>query len=127
MHLKIMKALTLALAVTGSLMFSQASGQSLCCAPKETASSSAVKPDPKGAQTVKLKITGMTCAGCASQVHKVLSETPGVLDNSVEYPGDIAVIKYNPEKTKPALIIETIEKNTSYTAEVFKGVARKNG
>jgi mercuric ion binding protein len=75
--------------------------------------------------TVKLKITGMTCAGCSSHVHKVLAETPGVVDNSVEYPGDIAVIQYNPDKTKPELIIEAIEKNTSYTAELIKDEAKK--
>ena len=47
-------------------------------------------------ETVKLKVTGLTCAGCASHLYKVLKETKGVVDNSVEYPGDIAVIDYDP-------------------------------
>ncbi|MCJ8166032.1 cation transporter [Pontibacter sp. E15-1] len=77
------------------------------------------------AETVKLKVTGMTCAGCASHVHKVLSQTPGVVGSTVEYPGDIAVVDYNPDKTKPQAIIEAIEKNTPYTVEVVKDKARK--
>lgn len=122
-----MKVLTLVLTLVGTLLFAEAIAQSKaqCCSVKKTASSTLEQSDPKEVATIKLKITGMTCAGCANHVHKALSETAGVLDNSVEYPGNIAVIKYNPDKTKPALIIEAIETKTSYKAELVQDEASK--
>ncbi len=71
-------------------------------------------------KTVKLKITGMTCGGCAGHVHKVLSETVGVLDNSVEYPGNIAIIEYDPNKISPEEITKTIQEKTNYLVELYK-------
>lgn len=83
-------------------------------------------PDSTDSKTVKLKVTGMTCAGCASHVYKVLSETKGVLDNSVEYPGDIAIVKYDEGIISPEEIIKAIEKNTSYKAQVYKETKDKD-
>lgn len=71
-------------------------------------------------KVVKLKVTGMTCSGCANHVFKVLKETKGVLDNYVEYPGDVATVQYDPEKITPEDIIKAIEKNTTYKAELKK-------
>lgn len=71
-------------------------------------------------ETVKLKVTGLTCAGCASHLYKVLKETKGVVDNSVEYPGDIAMIDYDPKKTQPKQLIAAIEEKTNYKAELLK-------
>lgn len=68
--------------------------------------------------SVEIKVTGMTCGGCASHVHQVLSETEGVIDNSVKYPGDIAIVKYDPKKISPKGIAESIEAHTTYTAEI---------
>ena len=48
------------------------------------------KEDPK---TVTLKITGMSCAGCANSIHTALSKTDGVISDEVKYPGNIAVIQ----------------------------------
>ncbi len=69
-------------------------------------------------RTIEIKVTGMTCAGCNSNLSNVLTEIPGVTDNDVKYPGDIAVVKYNYEKIKPVDIVKLIEKNTTYTAEI---------
>lgn len=74
----------------------------------------------RGGKEVKLKITGLTCAGCNSHLSTLLSEMAGIIDNSVEYPGDIAVIQYDPEKLKVDEIIAIIEEKTSYKAEVCK-------
>lgn len=68
---------------------------------------------------VKLKVSGMTCAGCASHLYKVLKETKGVIDNHVEYPGDIAIVTYNPDKIKPEEIVTAIESKTTYRAQVY--------
>jgi len=61
-------------------------------------------------EKVKLKVTGMTCAGCANHIHKALSEKKGIVDNEVKYPGDIAIITYRPGEIKLEEIIRAIEK-----------------
>ncbi|MFY0654387.1 MAG: heavy-metal-associated domain-containing protein [Cyclobacteriaceae bacterium] len=71
-------------------------------------------------KVVKLKVTGLTCSGCANHVFKVLKDTKGVLDNYVEYPGNIATVQYDPKKITPEAIIKSIEQNTSYKADVYK-------
>lgn len=62
-------------------------------------------------EKVKLKITGMTCAGCANHIHKALSEKKGIVDNEVKYPGDVAIITYRPGEIKLEEIIQAIEKS----------------
>lgn len=69
-------------------------------------------------ETVEVKVTGMMCGGCASKVHKALKETAGIVDNEVKYPGDVAIVKYDPEKTNPEAIVGVIEEKTDFTAEV---------
>ncbi len=73
----------------------------------------------KSIKNVEIRLTGMTCAGCASTVSNVLSETPGITFNEVKYPGDIAVIKYNSKKIKPKDILKAIEDKTTFTAEIL--------
>ncbi len=62
------------------------------------------------AKTVKLKITGMTCAGCSNNVATTLKALDGIVEQKVEYPGEIAIVKFNPAKTSVADIIKAIEK-----------------
>lgn len=52
----------------------------------------------------------MTCAGCANHVSKALKNVNGVIEQSVDYPGDVAKIKYDVAKTKPEELIKAIEK-----------------
>lgn len=71
------------------------------------------------AKILKLKITGMTCAGCSNQIANALKEVEGIIDHKVEYPGDLATIQYDPSKTNPEAIIKVIEQ-TGYKAEVMQ-------
>ncbi len=75
-------------------------------------------------KTIKLKITGMTCAGCSDHISNALKALGGVLDQYVEYPGDLATITYDPAKTNPDAIIKVIEK-TGYKAEIIKVTTKK--
>jgi len=68
---------------------------------------------------VKLKITGMTCAGCSNGVHKALSSAVGVIEDDVSYPGDTFTITYDAKKTNETDIIAVIEK-LGYKAEKSK-------
>ncbi len=67
----------------------------------------ATKEEPK---TIKLKITGMTCAGCSNHVATTLKALDGIVEEKVEFPGDVATVKYNPAKISVANIIKAIEK-----------------
>lgn len=38
-------------------------------------------------KTVTLKITGMTCAGCANHISTALDKIEGIIEQEVKYPG----------------------------------------
>lgn len=88
--------------------------------------SRATAPAPAGARApaagaplvVKIKVTGLTCAGCASHVHTALAKLAGVVSNTVEYPGDVAVVTYDPALTNEAALVKAIEQ-TGYQAQVL--------
>ncbi|RUA27690.1 MAG: copper chaperone [Bacteroidetes bacterium] len=92
----------------------------------QTAESQKTAETTQKSETVKLKVTGLTCAGCASHLYKVLKETKGVVDNSVEYPGDIAVVDYDPRQIQPEKLIAAIEEKTSYKAKLYTEKKDKN-
>lgn len=98
-----------------ALLSFQANAQ--CCVPsnKKTITENTNLEKPK---TVKLKITGMTCAGCANHVSTTLKNIDGVTEQSVEYPGDNATVKYDASKTNPTEMIKAIEK-TGYKAVII--------
>ena len=89
-----------------------------CCKPIDSnaQSENATQQESK---TLKLKITGMTCAGCSNHISNALKEVAGIMEHKVEYPGDLATIQYDPKKTNPDAIIKVIEK-TGYKAEIIK-------
>ncbi len=70
-------------------------------------------------QKVKLKVTGMSCGGCANHISKALGELEGILEEDVQFPGDVAIVKFDPDKVTLAGIIKTIEE-AGYKAEVMK-------
>lgn len=90
-----------------------------CCAVPSNKKTIAENSNQENGKTVKLKITGMTCAGCANHISKALKNVNGVIEQSVEYPGDVAIVKYDSAKTKPEELIKAIEK-AGYKAEVIK-------
>jgi periplasmic mercuric ion binding protein len=61
-------------------------------------------------KTITLKITGMTCASCNNHVANTLKALNGVVEQKVEYPGEVAIVKYNTAKTSIGTIIKAIEK-----------------
>lgn len=70
-------------------------------------------------QTIKLKITGMTCAGCANHVSNALDKVEGVVDQEVEFPGDVATVKYDASKTNVQALIKAVE-GAGYKASILK-------
>ncbi len=70
-------------------------------------------------KTVKFKITGITCAGCSNTIYKTLKQVDGVIEHSVEYPGDVAIIEYDSSKTNVKALEEVIEKK-GYKVELIE-------
>lgn len=99
-----------------TLGITQANAQ--CCKPNDSKAQTANTNQQEG-KTLKLKITGMTCAGCSNHISNALKEVDGIIEHKVEYPGDLATIQYDPSKTNPEAIIKVIEK-TGYKAEIIK-------
>ncbi len=99
-----MKPLFLILLATAALLFTTQ-------APASTAGGDS--------KTVKLKVTGMTCGGCSSRIHNALKKKEGIIDDEVEYPSDLAVVKYDPDKITEEEIIKVIKK-AGFTAVVIK-------
>ena len=89
-----------------------------CCKPTNKKTQTANTTQQEG-KILKLKITGMTCAGCSNHISNALKEVDGIIEHKVEYPGDLATIQYDPKKTNPDAIIKVIEK-TGYKAEIIK-------
>lgn len=120
------KNLMLASSTTALVLLANVCGCGICKAnatDKMVKYSSAISnEDPKA---VTLKITGMSCAGCASHIHKELSKTPGIISDKIKYPGDVALIKYDASKISVDEIIKVIDK-AGYKAEVKKEKKEKS-
>lgn len=110
-----MKTLILISAIIFTSMSLKANAQ--CCQPEDQHAKTE-RTNQQEPKTVKLKITGMTCAGCSKNVYDTLQNTIGVLDQSVEYPGDLATINYDSAKTNPEKLIKVIEK-LGYQAQLI--------
>ncbi len=64
-----------------------------------------------------LKIEGMTCGGCVPAVNLQLKRTDGVLAYEVSFEKGEAQVSFDPAKTTPARIAESVTR-TGYTASV---------
>lgn len=76
-------------------------------------------------KTCTLKIAGMACEVCASNVDKVAKKIEGVKTVSVDQPKGVATISYDPAKTTAAKIAKHIQDKTSFKTEVQPEEAKK--
>jgi heavy metal translocating P-type ATPase len=60
--------------------------------------------------TLKLKVSNMWCAACAWVIDESLKKTPGIVDAACNFSTDRLQVAYDPVKTTPHQIIETIGK-----------------
>lgn len=117
------RVIFISLAAIGFMAASQACGCGSCDAKASTASN--LEYVKGGEKTVTLKITGMTCGGCANQVSTALGKVEGVISEDVSYPGDKNTITYNPKQTSEKDIIAAIEE-AGYKAEVIADKTAKD-
>ncbi len=62
----------------------------------------------KKMEIIQLNIKGMTCASCAAHVEKGLLKTAGVESAAVNLASDKAAVSYDPAKTNPEKIMESV-------------------
>ena len=66
-------------------------------------------------ETVRIPITGMTCAACSSRVQRMLQRAPGVNEAAVNLMMKSATVTFDPATTSPDQLIAVI-RNTGYGA-----------
>jgi mercuric ion binding protein len=59
-----------------------------------------------GPQTVVLDVQKMTCALCSVTVKKALEKVPGVAEANIDYDHKTAMVKFDPEKASPAVLVK---------------------
>lgn len=108
-----------------AIIFSLLSSAFICGCFCKTASAQSKDNTFGNASTkvVELKVTGMTCQGCADHVTGALSKKEGVVKSDVKFAENSATVTYDPAKTNEAEIISTIN-GTGYKAQL-KGTNEK--
>ena len=69
------------------------------------------------AETIRIPVSGMTCAACSSRVQRTLQKQPGVADASVNLMMKTATITYDPAAVAPEQLVAAI-RDTGYGAEL---------
>lgn len=59
--------------------------------------------------TLTLKLRGMSCASCASNIEEVIRSLPGVSECNVNFGAEQATLKYNPKQTNLEKIQNAVE------------------
>lgn len=59
---------------------------------------------------INLKTEGIICTGCAEDMERILRETEGILDASVNYHNEIIHIKYDPKLIDRKTVYMTVRK-----------------
>ncbi|HEX2717392.1 MAG TPA: cation transporter, partial [Gemmatimonadaceae bacterium] len=76
---------------------------------------SSAKPDVPA--TIRIPVSGMTCAACQARVQRTLQREPGVADASVNLMMHDATVTYDPAAVTPERLVEAI-RATGYGAEL---------
>lgn len=56
------------------------------------------------------KVTGITCAGCATDIETVLSNTDGVVNASVNYSTGEVAVDYGPDEINEQQVVCVLKK-----------------
>ena len=75
-------------------------------------------------QDVKLKIDGMTCAGCAVGVESAFLEIPGVSTAKVDWKTGHATVRIDAEKIQPDDLLKA-KVETQYTVQLIDKTNKK--
>ena len=65
-------------------------------------------PPAPAPRTIRIPVTGMTCAACQSRVQRTLQKQPGVSDATVNLILNDATVTFDPATTSPEALVEVI-------------------
>jgi Cu+-exporting ATPase len=68
-------------------------------------------------RTIRIPVSGMTCAACQSRVQRTLQKQPGVVDAGVNLMMKDATVRYSPRAITPEQLVSAI-RDTGYGAEL---------
>jgi Cu+-exporting ATPase len=74
-------------------------------------------PHAAGTETIRIPVSGMTCAACSSRVQRTLQKQGGVADASVNLMMKTATVTYDPATVSPERLVDAI-RETGYGAEL---------
>lgn len=73
-----------------------------------------------GAETIILKVSGMTCTACALNIERSLKKVPGVQSASVDFDTTEAIVLVEPDQVQEETLISAVQGAGSYSAELKK-------
>jgi len=68
------------------------------------------KPVPSDAQTLSLKVTGMSCGDCADAIRNALLKLDGVYDATVNFETGVASVQVDAKKVDAVKLSEAVVK-----------------
>lgn len=74
--------------------------------------------------TIKLKISGMTCASCANSIDKVLNSEPGIVEAKINLANDTGSIVFDEAQIQSDAVLDLIE-TIGYSAEIINENIKK--
>ena len=74
-------------------------------------------PPVAGERTIRIPVSGMTCAACQARVQRTLQRQPGVVDAGVNLMMHDATVRYVPDAVTPDQLVAAI-RDTGYGAEL---------
>ena len=95
-----------------------AASGSICDVPSLAAAQTEV--EASDTTTVRLRIEGMTCGGCAISARALLRRMEGVETAHVSYDEGIAVVTYDPSAVTPREMIDALRETFDYTTTVVE-------
>jgi Cu+-exporting ATPase len=88
---------------------------------KTNSNSATIEPDihvsPGATESIRIPVSGMTCAACSSHIQRALEKQPGVSDANVNLMMKTATVRFDPGTVTPARLVEAIEA-TGYGAQL---------
>jgi Cu+-exporting ATPase len=69
------------------------------------------------AESIRIPVSGMTCAACSARIQRTLEKQPGVADANVNLMMKTATVRFDPSAVSPQQLVETI-RETGYGAQL---------
>ena len=108
--------------LAGSALFA---GSAVCDLP--TAGAAQTVAASADSATVRLRIEGMTCGGCAISARALLRRMEGVETADVNYEEGIAVVTYDSSTVTPQDMIDALHETFHYTTTIVVDAPQQTG